>query len=219
MKSNIISISVLGILLFCLSCKNDDEGFIQQISAPTVLLPNANITATFFTEGQTEAPIINWNGSTGVFSIASNIIGISVNENTGIISWDKSLLLGSNTIELVATNSAGQTSVNVMIDNNFSGNFEGSYNLDPNSTTTPTPFAMNFNEDGTMVAIGTSEAPGTWTMSGNTITSLYVTVSGSDHIAVVDLIYSDTEATLTGLFSNGTTLSDPAAGYMALAIQ
>lgn len=213
---------LLTFLATVFSCSSDDDTATPEVMVPTLSLSNANLTTAFFTEGQTEAPSVIWNGNTGLFTLGSTIAGTSVDASTGIISWNKLLPLGSNTIQLVATNSAGQTSVNVTIDNQFSGNFDGGYNSDPSSTTTSFDFEMNFNADGTMTAIdgGASEAPGTWTRSGNTITSVYSYDGGVSFFTVVtDLAYSETEATHTGFWSSGQTLSDPADGYLTLSIE
>ncbi len=218
-QSKFINLLALIFLVTTFSCSSDDDGAVVQISAPTIELSNTNLITNFFTEGETDIPIVNWNGNTGIFSLASNISGVSVDVNTGMVSWSKSLSLDLNSIELIATNSAGQASINITIDNQFSGNFDGAFNSDPTSIVTTIPFEMNFNSDGTMVAIGTSEAPGIWTMSGNTITTNYVTSGGNDITAVLDLTYSDIDATLTGFFSTGITLSNPPTGYMALAIE
>jgi len=213
---------VLVLLLTTFACSNDDDASAPQVSIPTVSLANANLTTSFFTEGQTDVPTVVWNGNTGLFSLGSSIAGASVNATTGVISWNKALPLGSNTIQLVATNSAGQTSINVTIDNQFSGNFDGAYNNDITSTTADFDFEMNFNADGTMMAIdaGISQAPGTWTRSGSTITSVYSYDDGNSFFTVVtDLVYSETEANQTGFWSPGETLADPASGYMELAIE
>jgi len=208
----------IAVIFAVFACSSDDD----PVLAPTVTLDNADLTATFFTEGQVEVPTVEWNGNVGTFSLESNITGTSVDTNTGVISWDKSLPLGMNTIQLKASNSAGYTSINVTVENEFSGNFDGNYNSDPNSTDTTNSFEMNFNADGTMMAIdgGSSEATGTWSISGNTITSVYSYNSGSSYFTVVtDLLHSETAADITGFWSSGETLSDPACGYIKLDIE
>jgi len=224
MKTNFkfTKLMVLMVLVISSACNKDDNADIPQVSAPTASLSNPNFTTAFFTAGQTQAPTVNWNGDTGLFSLGTNIPGTTVNVSNGVISWGKSLPLGSNTIQLIASNSEGQTSLEITIDNQFSGNFDGAYNTDPNSTTTDFDFEMNFNADGTLTAIdgGTSEALGTWTISGTTITSVYSYDAGvSNYTIVTDIMHSETEATISGFWSGGETLSDPASGYISLDIE
>jgi len=200
------------------ACSNDDDD--KPALAPTVTLASTDLKTSFFTEGATEAPTVNWNGNVGVFSLDSNITGVSVDANTGVISWDKSLLIGTYDIKLIATNSDGQASIDIALESQFAGNFDGAYNTDPTSTDLTTDFELDFNADGTMVARsgGGSDGPGTWTKSGNTITSVYSYTNGNTYFTVVaDLTYSSTEATIAGLWSGGQTLADPARGYTKLA--
>jgi len=215
-----LTLIVLSVTIF--SCSNDDDSTSTQITIPIVSFSNPNITTPFFTDGQTEVPSVSWNGNIGLFSLASNIPGTSVDTNTGIISWSKALPIGSNTIQLVATNSAGQTSVNVIIDNQFSGNFDGNYNYDPNSTSiTGTSFEINFNADGTAEVFDFgSPAIGTWTRVSNTMTIVYSYDSGVNFYTVVaDVSHSETDATITGYWSDGEILTDPAFGYLELELE
>ncbi|MET2986407.1 hypothetical protein [Aureibaculum conchae] len=210
-------IFALALIFLVFSCSSDDP-----ISEPTIAIANTNLTTSFFTEGEVETPTVQWNGDNGTFSLGSNITGTSIDANTGVISWDKSLPIGTNTIEIIATNSAGQTSINVIVENEFSGNFEGGYNSNPNSTEMNNDFEMNFNADGTMNVLdgGSSEGIGTWTASGDIITSVYSYNGGSSYFTVVtDLVYSETEADITGFWSSGETLADPASGYIKLSIE
>jgi len=215
-KTMFTKLVALLIIFSAVACSSDDS---EPVLAPSTTVTNTELTTPFFTEGETDAPTINWNGNVGLFSLGSNITGVSVDATTGIISWDKSLPLGTNTIQLIAINSAGQVSTDIILENQFSGNFDGAYNTDPSSTDVDLNFELNFNLDGTMEA-KTSEtniAIGTWTKSGNTITSVYSYNDGASFFTVVtDLTYSSTEATITGLWSGGETLADPARGYTKL---
>jgi len=215
-KTILTKIFALVLIFSVVACSSDDS---DPVLAPTIALTNTDFITPFFTEGATEAPNVNWNGNTGSFSLDSNITGISVDASTGIISWDKSLPIGTNSFKLLAINSAGQKSIDIALENEFSGNFDGAYNSDPLSTDVNSNFELNFNADGTMMAIdnGSSEGIGTWTKSGNTITSIYSYNDGNSFFTVVtDLTYSSTEATIAGLWSNGETLADPARGYINL---
>lgn len=109
------------------------------------------------------------------------------------------------------------------IQDTFLGNYIGGYNQDPNSTELNSlNFKMNFNADGTLHVTDTngSEADGDWTQAGNEITSVYSYDNGNSFFTVkVDLTSIDNETYLTGYWSSGETLSDPADGYLKLTLQ
>ena len=121
-------VSVLPILF---NCSKDDS---QIISAPTVSFASTNFETIFFKSGNTSAPTVNWNAEQGTFSLSSTIKGVTVNSTSGVVSWTKELPLGINTIELLASNSAGQMSTTITVENIFQGTFKGGYNGNPNST-------------------------------------------------------------------------------------
>jgi len=71
----------------------------------------------FFQAGNSDAPRLNWNGNQGNFSLSSTIDGLSINSTTGVLSWTNSLPIGTHNIQIIATNSAGQTTSNITINN------------------------------------------------------------------------------------------------------
>ncbi|WP_417873849.1 hypothetical protein [Xanthomarina gelatinilytica] len=118
-----IALALIATLTF--SCSKDDDA--PSVEAPT-LAYSTNIEATFFTAGSSAAPTINWNGEQGTFSLTSAPInGLTVNENTGVLSYAKILPPGEHNLEVTATNSTGSNSTTVTVKNTFQGTFSGLY--------------------------------------------------------------------------------------------
>ena len=117
--------NILVLLTTCLfwACSKSDEG---SIAAPEVNY-NQELTATFFTAGKSDPPEVDWNGNVGQFGLNNIVEGISINEETGVIAWGKSLPLGSHNLEVIAFNDAGSTFITIAIKNELEGNFKGSY--------------------------------------------------------------------------------------------
>jgi hypothetical protein len=214
----VFNLVFVALMLLNFSCKSDDDALEPQVILPNLSMSNTSYSTTFFSTGQTEAPTIDWNGNVGTFSLGAPIPGFSVDENTGVVSWDRSIFIGNNEVELVATNANGFAAIVITIHNQFMGDFHGAYNNNPNSTTVENGFEMTFNDNGTMSVndsgtIGT----GTWTHDGPIITSVYSYNGGTSYYTiVVALSHTNTTAQITGYWSFGETLQDPANGYIAL---
>lgn len=114
------SILIIASIIFTISCSKENE-----INIPTVSYSSTTIDATFFEAGVSMAPTILWNGNEGLFSITTSLEGLSINPNSGVLSWTKALPNGKHPIDIVVTNSAGQTTINVTLDNTFQGVFIG----------------------------------------------------------------------------------------------
>lgn len=212
----IFNLFFAAIMLLNFSCKSDDDS--AEVILPVLTMSNMSYDTTFFSTGQTDAPTVNWNGNVGTFSLGAPIPGFSVDENTGVVSWDRSIFIGSNEIELIATNSNGFDSIVITVYNQFMGDFHGAYNNDPNSTIVANNFEMTFNNNGTMsVNDSGSIGTGTWTHDGPIITSVYSYNGGASYYTVVvTLSHTNTTAEIIGYWSSGETLQDPANGYIAL---
>ncbi|RZS99544.1 hypothetical protein [Aquimarina brevivitae] len=113
------------IILTCvvIACSNDDNG---PATAPVFEYAN-DITTSAFTMGNTTAPNVNWNGNRGSFSIENTLQGVSIDKNSGVISWDTSLPWGNYTLKIVATNMAGSYDASVEIHNTLNATFKGTY--------------------------------------------------------------------------------------------
>jgi hypothetical protein len=110
-------------LVLCACIRDDDVGALE----PQVSCENTVIDATFFTAGNSEVPNANWGGEQGVFTLITSVIGLSIDTTTGRLNWSKNLPIGTHIIEISASNSAGETTTNLTINNPFQGVFIGTY--------------------------------------------------------------------------------------------
>ena len=125
----VLAVAMVTVVAF--GCSKDDDG--PNIEAPTLSYSDSDIEATFHQSGNSAAPVVNWNGEEGTFSLTSAAVsGISIDENTGVISWENILSWGEHAITVTATNSAGSSSATVTLNNPFQGTFTGSYDWNYN---------------------------------------------------------------------------------------
>lgn len=186
-----------------LSCSNDDG---IAVVAPSLSFNQASIETPFFTEGTSEAPTLSWNGEEGTLSLSKPVQGVTIDPTDGTISWDKSLPLGLNDFQVIATNSVGTNTVDIQIDNRFSGYFIGGFNEDPESELLNFYFEFKYNADGTMDVMygGEAIADGTWSLSGTSFTTVYTYHSGGNAVSLVmDIIYDNTTAHIEGFWYEG----------------
>jgi len=154
----------LWICLFCIyliSCSSDKDD--TTISAPSDFYYPGEVPISFYTHGSV-APNIDWGNETGTYALDMNYTGVSLDETTGVLSWNEDLPLGSNIVLVTATNSAGNATTSPNLLHQFSGQFNGAYNTDANPIT-PTTVNMNvtFNVDETMsITDNTTTTNGTW---------------------------------------------------------
>lgn len=105
-------------------------------------------TTDFGTAGNSGTPTVNWHGETGTFNngnAASLPGGISVNINTGVITWNNTVPVGTYTINITAVNSAGPSVAFAVIlkvlpllptNLNYTGSpYTGTYTVAGNSAT------------------------------------------------------------------------------------
>ena len=151
----------------------------------------------------------------GTISLSNAVPGISVDGVTGVVSWDRSLPLGVNAVQVRATNPVDTYVVDLTIENYFEASFTGGFNEDPSSQELPLGMAMTFNRDGSMTMVVDDgnctgqqcEGNGTWSMNASTVTVRYrfphVGADGSDPFrADGELAYSNAEAELAGTWFN-----------------
>ncbi|GAA5038933.1 hypothetical protein GCM10011506_37410 [Marivirga lumbricoides] len=183
------------------SCLEDDSDQGPLVQKPTVTYDDTTITISFFTEGNSGAPNFDWNGDQGSFSLANAIEGLDINTTTGVLSWAKTLMPGTYDVQVLATNSAGQTVINMTLNNQFQGVFTGTYD---NSGF----FEFQFNEEGSLVVRANSEsspdvANGTWTLDDNTIIANYEYEEASDKYSTRGtLTITGSSATYSGNWYN-----------------
>ena len=156
----ILTTLIISTLIISCSKDNDDN----TISAPTNFEYPAGGPIPFYTHGDTGSPSINWNNDTGIFTLDNTYTGVNINEITGVLSWNEDLPLHENHINVTATNSAEIAQTTVLFLHQFSGNFSGGHNLDPNSIMIPNNnLNVTFNVDGTLSITDHIETvSGTW---------------------------------------------------------
>ncbi len=166
MNINKISTFALFFMLLISSCKKDDP-----VEVPTISYVSNIMEARFFTGGNSSIPTIDWGGEKGTLSISRSIDGLSINASTGVLNWNRVLPIGSHTFEVVASNSAGASSVSITINNRLQGKFVGTY-TDPGGSYY---FATTFSKDGTVV-VETKDgnnnsvpADGLWKLNGSEV--------------------------------------------------
>ena len=211
---------IYGILVLCLlfACSKSDD---VKIAAPELMYNQNRYTTLFYDIGNSAPPTIDWNGDVGQFGLENVINGISIDSNTGIISWNKIVPLGENSIKVLAFNNAGTTLTTILLQNEFAGNFKGPYSpvLIPIGAT-DFLVAFNFMENGTLTGVishtdvfevvMSESIVGTWTIDGNEINGeyFYEQFEDSNPLFIHGLItYSPTEASIEGRF--GSVLDHP----------
>ncbi|WGK65651.1 hypothetical protein [Croceiramulus getboli] len=214
---------VLILMIFTgLGCSSDDA-VESQVQVPNIQFAQSSFTTTFRTAGATLAPNIDWNGEQGTLTLATPVSGVSLNQSTGVISWSKLLPIGTTTVQLIASNSAGQSQVTLNLENDFEGSFVGAYGSDPDSQDTSNYFQVNFSADGSVEVIANDSrdvATGTYGLVGSTLTAFYSYdfEDLNEYTFQAELVNTAAQATVDGLWYIGDS-TDPAdaGGYFEVS--
>lgn len=181
------------------SCKK--ERTTPDVETASVSYASTNLEAIFYQSGNSATPSLDWNGNQGSFSITSPVDGLSINTTTGALSWTKLLALGTYAIEVVATNSAGNTLVNITLTNILQGVFTGTYSGNIYQQ-------FDYKTDGTVSIKATDEttpdlASGTWEIDGDEVTSDYTYDFGGAYSIKGTLVQTNANATISGQWYYG----------------
>jgi len=200
LKTALLILSILTLT----NCSNNDDGS-DDITSPNVTYSSTIYDATFFQEGNSDAPNLNWNGDQGSFSIINPISGLTIGTSTGVLNWTKDLPIGKHIVQVLATNSSGQTSSDITINNSLQGVFKGTLNI---SSTNILDFELEFNADGTLIynvisATNTEIGTGTWENNGTTIKGILQPAS-EPQIEFSGTLYTDTTPTFIGNVGTGS---------------
>lgn len=187
--------------LLSLSCSSDDDATTASINAPTVSYTNTTLDATFFQNGNSTAPTIAWNGNQGSFSTATSITGLTINTTTGVLNWTKNLPIGTHNLQVIASNNAGQTIINITINNLFQGVFTGTYSGS-------VFYEFEFNSDGSLLVRANdsnnpSTASGAWTRNGSNIITNYTYDDVGLEYSTSGTLTIGTTAVYAGEYFNG----------------
>ncbi len=173
---------------------DDDE---DTVMSPSLTYPSTNLMATFFEAGNSEAPTISWNGNQGTLSLSSSIEGISLNSTNGVLNWNRQLAPGDYNMNVIATNSEGQTVANINLSNPFQGTFIGTYGG-------TVYFMFEFNSDGTLEVAANNEndpdvGSGTWELNNDVLTADYTyDTSGEEYSIKGTLTQTNDQAKISG---------------------
>jgi hypothetical protein len=186
------------------SCTDVDD----LIDPPSDFYYTGSLPIPFYTHGNSDVPNINWGNEVGFFNLNATYPGVGVDTQTGILSWNENLPLGESTVQVTATNSGGAAIATVLFLHQFSGQFNGGYNTNPNSTiVTTTNLNILFNVNGTMIVTDSgTTVNGTWNFVANKLFCHY-TVAAVNYELEFDLTYSVTVTPLLEGFKrvNGST--------------
>lgn len=178
-----LPIIILFVLIGSLtSCSSDDDA---QMSPPSISFSSEDLIAGFFTAGAA-SPTINWNGEEGTVTLNEVIRGLTVNEDTGELTWTRELPEGIHTVTLTATNSIGSQSIEIELDNTLQGIFTGTYD-------NVGFLEFEFYTDGTLdVRINNTPdlATGVWTKNGDEIQVDYTYPSGWKNSTRGDIVHT-----------------------------
>ncbi|WP_103069161.1 hypothetical protein [Aquimarina sediminis] len=193
------TIKYIGVFLILImyACNNDDDAndllvIDDNSNSLMITYEKERIEITFLEIGETESPTVNWSEEKGSFSATSlttvggdDLVGkaVFIDEETGVLTWDRSLPLGESEIFVTASNSSETATTTLAIKNTFvKGFFVGGFNNDtsddPDISTIINDTFLELLEDRT--AIFSSEDPtfsgtGTWVAEGSVILIEYTT--------------------------------------------
>lgn len=175
------------------SCSKDDgnNDRANKINAPEFSNTIEPFEATFFTGGSLPVlPEVNWNGEEGTFLLDTESDEISVNVETGAISWTEKLPVGENIVTLIAKNSGGTDEVMIAINNKLIGVFEGHYNFDVTSNDLPNEIKFTFNENSLDVIAVDLPAEGEFLVFDiNTINGNYIYLDYNYEVQFNGILY------------------------------
>ncbi|MDH7446251.1 hypothetical protein [Aquimarina sp. 2201CG14-23] len=209
---------ILGLLFFVIinACNNDDDANSLRIEYEKTFIEN-----TFLETGETPAPIVNWLEEKGSFTATSmlgskgdDLVGrvVFIDEETGVLSWNRSFPIGERDIYITAANSSQTATVTITIKNTFTeGFFVGGFNNDtseePDISTIMNDTFLILSKEGNVALSSSSEndvsfiGTGTWIADDSNITINY-TISNMP----------GENLTMTGYLNGSTSL--PAASFI-----
>ncbi|WP_299246905.1 hypothetical protein [uncultured Aquimarina sp.] len=181
------TIKYIGALWVCIiiqACNSDDD-----TNGLRIVYEENYIETLFLEAGETIPPVVNWSGETGTFSATTlpstapdDLFrrNLSIDEETGVLSWDRSIPLGEIEIIITASSSSETASTTITIKNTFVGGlFYGGFNSDisdnPDISMIDSSNSINFTKEGIVGLLGTSgediiSMSGTWTIDESFIT-------------------------------------------------
>ncbi|MDN5216672.1 hypothetical protein QQ020_31675 [Fulvivirgaceae bacterium BMA12] len=200
------------------SCSDKDEE--PAPVGPSLSYSETNFSSTYRSTGNSGLPALNWNGEVGNISLSGGQHGIYINDDNGTLHWNKYLAPGTYKVTAVATNSSGQATVEIEVENEFMGYFEGGLNANPASTTLTNDMTIDFKADGTAIVNVGFNGVGSWTRDESTVTAVVSFDGGTNFITFEgELSSNSSPAWLKGFYYNGQqAIEANKLGYFAVKI-
>ncbi|WP_394747908.1 hypothetical protein [Spongiimicrobium salis] len=165
-----------SVLLLLLGCGKDDDSILTiQLS-----YTDTEFVTDLRKEGSTGLPTINWQGNMGTFSLEKTITNVNINPDTGEVSWNRDLPIGTNEIIVLAKNETQETRTSFTITPQLGQSFwSGGHNNDPDSDVVFPDRFITLLPDGT-VMVQLIDEPlvqgiGVWELEEDQITIEYCT--------------------------------------------
>ncbi|KAB5488772.1 hypothetical protein [Flagellimonas hadalis] len=162
--------SIIGICMFIiLACSNDDD-----TKSVDFHYASENFEVAFRSQGTIPQPSIEWPQENGTFSLKEPIEGLTIDENTGALSIERSLQVGEHEVTVIAQSGSQNWETRFLLTSILKYTFwVGGRNNDPDSEEVEYNSILQLYEDGTLDIelideVG-SEGVGVWSIDGNAI--------------------------------------------------
>ncbi len=207
MKNLIFLLTIAWIFSAC--SKNETQP--QPESEPlTLSYDSTTLVGSFYQQGISGSPEINWQGDSGIFKIVTSTEHITIDSSTGVISWDKQLPVGLNSVGVAATNSSGDVQITVEILNQFGGEFRGGLSKEFDPDVFPNKMVVVFLKESKFTSsAGFNEAIGVgkwWLdeeMSNVKVTYNIVGIEGKTSLQTENIVLEKSGAYIEGFWFKG----------------
>ena len=192
--------------LFAAACSKDDGPGIQPLE---LVYEPASFTTSFYQDGSTQEPAINWDGNEGNFTIENQIKGIDIDKSTGQVQWGKLLPLGTHQVEVQAANRFDTVRTVIEVENQFEASLSGGLNNNVDSEVVSNKFIAKIEANGKF-SISSALDPdnsigeGTWEMKKEEVRIVYQAGETKEFRTLqAKITQTKTEAYLSGLWLEG----------------
>ena len=206
------------IFLCCLlsACsKSEDANMAPQLSYAQ------NLVTPFYTSGNSAPPSIEWFGDQGKFGLDSDVEGVSIDPQSGVVSWDRTLPLGTNLVEVLAFNNSGVSLATLQIENQFQGMFEGLFDTFITIDGEPVPLKLAFNADGSCsYEYFQASEEGNWEMDDDTLNASFFFAGDTNPLFMRAVVINTTEeAYIEGFIGTNLSIQENLSGFRTDLLQ
>lgn len=155
-------------LIFCACSSNDDT------PAPVFSYASDTFEVSFRTQGTIPPPNIEWAGNVGTFTLKENIQGLTIDESSGALSWERQLGIGEHVVEITAQNDQRTLETSFLLTNVLRSAFwSAGRNNDIDSNEIDFDRYFTFFPDGTLETAlfgePDSKGVGVWELEGSSL--------------------------------------------------